>query len=245
MEGPVLTPSALAAQLTRADGATTTVIYLGNPNNPTSTVLSRAEILELATTAAAHRAWLVVDEAFVHFLEPPGAADAHWSVATLAPGLPNLLVVGSLTKLFAFPGLRVGYVVGAPAIIEELDARRDPWTVGALAQAAAVAALGSWDYLGETRRWLSATRSGFASALAALPGVRVGHEPQANFVLFEVTSAGLDAAAVVEALGRRGILLRDASNFPGLGRGYLRSAIRTRPQNYRLLRALGAVCGGR
>ncbi|MBW2722673.1 MAG: aminotransferase class I/II-fold pyridoxal phosphate-dependent enzyme [Deltaproteobacteria bacterium] len=101
--------------MAEADG-----LFVGNPNNPTSTVFPRQLLLDLAASFPSK--WILVDEAFVQFLDQPEEV----SLIRQEPPQENILVFHSLTKFFALPGLRLGAVVGHPNTISRLRPLKEP-----------------------------------------------------------------------------------------------------------------------
>lgn len=207
---------------TRAD-----LTFINNPHNPTGALLTPAQVLARADAAAAPRALTVVDEAFIDLTD----VGESGSVIGHAPRRRDLAVVRSLTKFYALPGLRVGYAVAHPDLIARLDRERDPWSVSATAQAAALAALDDHAYAAATRAWVRAERAFLAGELARLPGYRVW-PPSANYILAEAPEP---AWQIQQRLGPRGILVRDCRSFEGLTERHMRLAVRSRPENLRLL----------
>jgi histidinol-phosphate aminotransferase len=176
---------------------------------------------------------VVVDEAFMDFVPgEPGSlarAGAH----------EDLIVVRSLTKILAVPGLRVGYLLAPAPLAARLRDRRQAWAVNGLALAACAAACHHPERLAPAARRAQADGAALAAALAGLPSLRV-HPGAAGFVLVEV--AGRDAGAIAEALRRvHGIAVRPASTFPGLGPGHLRLTARGGEADARLVAALRAL----
>lgn len=207
-------------------------LILCNPHNPTGRLWTPAQVLELA---AATPATLVVDEAFMD-LTLPGEAG---SVIPHVAEVPNLVVVRSLTKFYAMPGLRVGYAIASPKRVAALDAVRDPWSVSTAAQQAAQAALADQEYARRTRAWVTTEPAFLAAELAKLPGFLVA-PPAANFILVRAPEP---AWVLQERLGPRGVLIRDCRSFTGLTEYHMRLAVRARPQNLRLLAELRAAVG--
>lgn len=217
----------LAAGLERGDLA-----LLCNPNNPTGWLVDGAAVRSLAATLADRGCWLVVDESFIDFAPEPRR---HSVGAQAAAAGGRLAVVGSLTKLFGMPGLRVGYAVAPPEVVRRLDAARDPWSVGGLAQAAAVATLAAPGFVARTRRWIARERPRVAAGLARLAGM-AALPSAANFHCVRLTRGS--GPSLRAFLGARGLLVRDGATFPGLGPAWLRAAVRSRPENDALLEAL-------
>ena len=202
------------------------LVVTGNPNNPTGT-LDPARLL--AGLARPGRV-LVVDEAFMDLV--PGERESLAGCRDL----PGLVVVRSLTKAWALPGLRAGYLLAPPPIVAALRAVRQPWSVNSLALAA-LEAYGDGTLTSEAiAKGITEARDLLVAQLRALPGVRVW-DGSANFLLLRVP----DGARVRSALAQRGIAVRDASTFPGLTPDHLRVAVRDATDNARLVFALAAV----
>ncbi len=197
------------------------LLFLCNPNNPTGTFLGRDAIEQLLRGCP--DTLLVLDEAFIRFV-----ADAWSSRELLA--FDNLLVLRSLTKDYALTGLRVGYARAAPTIIEALEKVQPPWSVNALAQAAAIAALHDKAHLRDSLAALAHAKDTFIRDLT-----RVGWRviPSAtNFFLMQVPSA----SELARQLRERKIVVRDCTSF-GLP-AFVRIATRKPEENARLVSVL-------
>jgi histidinol-phosphate aminotransferase len=203
------------------------LVVIGNPTNPTGVLHPRAAI---EATMKPGRT-VVVDEAFMDFV--PGEPESLASSKD-----EGLIVVRSLTKILAVPGLRVGYLLAAPALAQRLRDRRQAWPVNGLALAAARAAADHPERLHEPARRAQADRTALHAAVtAALPDARV-HEGSANFLLVELGS-GQDATALAHALREHdGIAIRPAATFPGLTARHLRLTARGGEADDRLVMAL-------
>ncbi|BAS29331.1 threonine-phosphate decarboxylase CobD [Limnochorda pilosa] len=213
-------------------------LFLCNPNNPTGRLEPREVLLPLARAAAARGAWLVVDESFLPFA-PQGEED---SLVPEVARLPNLVVLRSLTKLHAIPGARLGVAFGPPELVAAMEARRDPWSVNAFAQAAGHALLDAAADLGRLRRDVARAREALVREMEGVRGL-LPRASSANFLLVEVTAPGWRAPAVVDALGRRGILVRDCRSFGPIGERFFRTAVSGRPARDALTAALGDLLG--
>ncbi|HEV7650738.1 MAG TPA: Rv2231c family pyridoxal phosphate-dependent protein CobC [Actinophytocola sp.] len=203
------------------------LVVLGNPTNPTSVLHPAGAIRALAREGRV----VVVDEAFMDAV--PGEP------GTLAgENLPGLLVLRSLTKTWALPGLRAGYALGSPDLLARLAAHRPHWPVGTLVLAAveACAAPPAVAEAGTAAVELARHRSHLAAALGGLVGVAV-HEPAAGpFLLLRVR----DGERVRAGLRRRGIAVRRGDTFPGLSADHLRVAVRDPARAALLVDALRA-----
>jgi len=208
------------------------LLILANPGNPTGALVSLPRVYELLEICRASGTMPVIDEAFMDFCEEESAISAM-----LADG--GGIILRSLTKFYALPGLRLGYAVAAAGIIERLAELIPPWSVGVLAQSAGVAALADDDYRARTLGLIAAEREFLGAALASLPALRPS-PAAANYLLIELIS-GLSASTLRDRLFPQRILIRDCTNFPGLDHRFFRVAVRSRRENERLLVALAEV----
>lgn len=204
------------------------VIVVADPNNPTGRSVGPSgwrRLLGALQAPEAGEAVLVVDQSFAPFAaaRPP---------AGLLLATSRVLLVRSLTKRLAVPGVRVGYVLGPPRLLARLRAVRDPWPVGAHAIAAASAA--RWELGRSERARIVAWRRSLAAGLAA-HGLRPVRS-DANFIL---AWAGPRALEILVGLARRRIAVRDATSFDLPG--YLRVAVCPPAEQALLLAALDAL----
>lgn len=218
---------AMAAAVTPS----TSVLFVANPNNPTGTLVSPAEIRSLMERVPEH-VLLVMDEAYVEFLE-----DAPDWVAEIRSGRrPNLLLMRTFSKIHGLAGLRLGYGIGPAPVVSVLEKVRQPFNINALVQAAALAALDDPDHVSRTR---ANNREGLAFYERELGRLGLAPVPSAaNFVLVKVG----EGRRVFGELQRRGIIVRPVDGY-GLPE-YIRISIGTPAENERCLRALREVLGG-
>jgi adenosylcobyric acid synthase len=206
------------------------MVILGQPNNPTGRLFDTDR---LADMAARHPdTFFVVDEAFADFV-PGYRGMIHW-------GRPNIVVVRSMTKFYAVPGFRLGYLMADAQVAARLRRFLPPWSVGSVAQAVGVGVLEDHAYAERSRTEVVRLREALAADMAALPGLKV-YPGAANFLLVRVAREDVDAVALEEKLLSQGIAIRVCTNFGGLGKAYFRVAVRKEPENRRLVTALGAV----
>jgi histidinol-phosphate aminotransferase len=199
------------------------VVFLCNPNNPTGQVIPNDVLGEWADEFP--ETCFLVDEAYLAFVEGMKSA--------ISVKRKNVLSLRSMTKDYAIAGLRLGYAIGEPKMIEAMKNFRPAWNVNALAQAAGLAALQSEKHLTETLGKLRNEKELLISGLKKL-----GYEPipsQTNYFLLPVR----DGAQFRAELLTHGILVRDCVSF-GLP-SYVRIATRTLEENTRLLDAISAM----
>lgn len=212
----------------------TRVIAIANPNNPTGLAASRASLLRIVESAP--DAAVLVDEAYFEFC---GGA---LTCKTLLPDLtahPNLFVARTLSKAYGLAGLRVGVLTGAVEQIDYLRRLSLPFNVNSVALACLEAALADRAFLSEHVAQVKRGRESLERLLQEL-GLRFWPS-QTNFVLVRV---GESAKAFVEAMGRRGILVRDSSGNPGC-EGCVRITVGTPSQMEGVLRAIREAIAGR
>ena len=210
--------------------ATSDVVWITNPHNPTGQLWSRASLESLL----ARYALVICDEAFLPLV--PGGDDQ--SLLPLVAGHPNLVVIRSLTKLFAIAGLRLGYAVAAPERLQRWQRWRDPWPVNGLAMAAGVAVMndpvGLQRWHRRVQQWVQKEGPWFRAQLDAIPGLKA-YPSAANYGLIQGEQSLLELR---ERLALEGVLLRDCRSFQGLGERWLRIGLQDRRGNQRILRAL-------
>jgi histidinol-phosphate/aromatic aminotransferase/cobyric acid decarboxylase-like protein/adenosyl cobinamide kinase/adenosyl cobinamide phosphate guanylyltransferase len=204
------------------------LVVVGNPASPSGTLDPAAAILALRRP----RRVVVVDEAFMDMV--PGRTPS-----LVGERLDGVVVVRSMTKVLAVPGLRVGYAVARAPLAARLRAARPPWSANALALAALEAACRRPTELDAIAERVAAERDDLARRLAAIDGVRTWPSV-ANFCLIEVD----DGERVAARLRARGIAVRPAASFPGLDTRHVRITARDPAANERLAAALAEAVAG-
>jgi threonine-phosphate decarboxylase len=220
-----LTPGAITGALDdRADA-----IFMGRPNSPTGTLLAEDAARAIARQCAERNAWCVFDEAFIEFTN-------ERSMARFAIDHDHVIVIRSMTKIFAMPGLRLGYAVGAQSAISRMRECLEPWSVSIPAERVAFACLeASPSYLADTLRTVAAERDFLESGLKAHPRLSV-FPSTANFLMVAVAGERLPGEFGAW-LKSDGIAIRDLVQLPGCRPGLYRIGIRQRPDNQRLIAA--------
>jgi histidinol-phosphate aminotransferase len=228
---PVIVPAknyghdlpAMLAAITPA----TKVVFVANPNNPTGTVASREEVLRFVD-AVPERVLLVMDEAYIEFLDEP--ADL---LPLVRAGKPNLLLMRTFSKIFGLAGLRIGYGMASPELAAAMETIRQPFNINSIAQAGALAALEDTEHVRKTR---ANNAAGMKQIVAGLRGLDVEYIPSAgNFILARVG----DGKRVFDEMLKLGVIVRPMGGYELPE--WIRISIGTAKENERGLAALKKV----
>ncbi|MFA6562788.1 MAG: cobyric acid synthase [Verrucomicrobiia bacterium] len=226
-DGFRLEAAALATQLNGHE-----MVLFGRPNNPTGHVCNADALRALA---ARHPATMfLVDEAFGDFIEGFDSLTRNRPI--------NVIVLLSLTKIFAIPGLRLGCAVADRGVIQRVRELQPPWSVNSLAQAVGVAALHDRDYLRQTQLYVRQQREALIAQLKSLPALTI-YPGEANFLLLRIDRDSMDAPTLARQLLADGIAIRLCDNFDGLDTRFFRVAVRREDENARLCNSLRAALG--
>jgi threonine-phosphate decarboxylase len=206
------------------------LVFLAHPASPSGVLLDPELFLRLAARAEAAGAYVLLDEAFVDFVEEA-------SLKIHLGRFPHLLILRSFTKFFGIPGMRLGFLLGAPALVAQLSEAQEPWSVNTMAQAMGRACLADSEYISRTRALIKQEREFLFQRLTAQPEL-APFPSLVNYLLVKLTGPGMSAADLREKMLAHRIVIRDASNFRGLDERFFRLAVRSRQENERLLQAL-------
>ncbi|WP_142685344.1 pyridoxal phosphate-dependent aminotransferase [Chitinophaga polysaccharea] len=204
------------------------LVFICNPNNPTGQALDEKALQQLIIHNK-HTVF-IIDEAYIQF-----TLDA----ATMLPHLhrlPNVLVLRSMTKTCCIPGLRLGYVAARKPLLDRIRVFRMPWSVNSLALEAGYYILEHPEQFTISTDGLLQETFRLWEAVRKMPEYKV-HASHTHFFLFE-TLTGTAAGLKAWLMERYGLLIRDASNFYGLGPGHCRVACRSAADNKLLITAL-------
>ena len=204
------------------------LIFLCNPNNPTGTFLPKKEMLTLVKEVQRRRIFLVLDEAFIDLYEKE-------SFIKEVKNYNYLIILRSLTKFFSLPGLRIGFAVSSSKLIEKLEAQKIPWSVNCLAQIAVREILRDEKFINKSKSFLLEEKEFFYQELSNIGGWKV-YKPSSNFIFIKLLG-DISSWELMDQLAKKGILIRDCSNFRGLEKGkFIRVAVRIRKENIKLLK---------
>lgn len=226
-DGWQLTERILSSLTTELD-----CLFLCTPNNPTGLLPERALLDAIAARCRTLGIALILDEAFIDFI-----ADEPGFIADLKHN-PHVWVLRSLTKFYAIPGLRLGYVLnGDERAVARLRKHQMPWSINAFAALAGERVLNDHDYQQATLRWLAREGQRLYQALDEIDSLTV-YPGRANYLFLRCERADIE---LQYALLQQRVLIRSCANYPGLDGRYFRVAVRSEAENQRLLAALRQV----
>ncbi len=213
------------------------LVFLCNPNNPTGSYLLPDEIAVLSQACVKNKTILILDEAFMDFME----SGDKITMAPEASKNESLLILRSLTKFFALPGLRLGYLIGHKDLVGRIAPFQYPWNVNSLAQAAGEAVIRDSGYIKKSKEYIFKERRSLATGLKKLEGLKV-YTPSANFIFCKLENANMQRAKELsERLIEQGIIIRRCHNFRGLNDRFFRVAVRKRDENAKLVSAMKSI----
>jgi threonine-phosphate decarboxylase len=214
----------------RKEMADAKLVFLCNPNNPTSMLIPKQTIVDIIETALKNDTLVFLDEDFLEFVDN----EKSLTMIGKIDEYPNLFVLKSFTKIFGLTGLRVGYGIANPEIISVLSGAKIPWNVNCIAQAAAIAALKDQEHLKVTFELVQKEKAWLSDQLAKLKGFNFSL-PDANFFFIDVHKSGFTGADLKNLMLKQGLLIRDCASFTGLDEYYIRVAVKTHVENMRLI----------
>ncbi|MGJ9457783.1 threonine-phosphate decarboxylase CobD [Oceanobacillus sp. CF4.6] len=204
-------------------------VFLCNPNNPTGVRYSNSTIIKLVEECHQNNTYLIIDEAFYDFLED------YVPITPLLKDYSNLLILRSMTKMFAIPGLRLGYLLASQSIIEKIGAYQPHWSVNMLAMLAGEVCIQDDWFIDNTINYVHTEREKLFSFFHR-QGFVVSPS-QINFYLLRDPVVE-EQMSLFKFLLRKGIVPRHTYNFPGLEGKWLRFAIKGTKENNRLMEVL-------
>lgn len=216
----------LNEEILTLDFSAYSAVFLCSPNNPTGFTADAAVLEAIAASGVR----MLLDISFLELT----AAPQRYEIPAFVREFPNICILRSMTKTFAMAGVRLGYALCSDTAFLEAMAQKAPcWNVSTPAQLAGIAALEERQWLRESAANIQRAKEELSRSLKAL-GLRV-YEGEANYLLL------YHEKPLADKLMEQGVLVRDCSNFAGLGEGYVRLAVRTPEENRQLLGAIGTA----
>lgn len=217
----------------------TDLLVICNPNNPTSTAISRNDMRKILDLCKQKGIFVMVDETYVEFAEDlPRVTSIPLTVY-----YNNIIILRGISKFFAAPGLRLGYAIcGNADLLKEINQRKNPWTINSLASIAGEIMFADEEYIKETKSLIAAERSRVCRQLDEMKNLQY-FQPTANFVLVKILRDDISSMDVFETAIKRGMMIRDCSTFPFLNNKFIRFCFMTPEQNDALLNIIRQLLG--
>ncbi|MEW6620552.1 MAG: threonine-phosphate decarboxylase CobD [bacterium] len=209
------------------------ILFVCNPNNPTGNLVlkNRQQIEKLTINKL-----VVVDESFMDFL----ADEKKHTLIYEAVKSRQIIVLRTFTKFFGIPGLRIGYLVAHPETVSTLKEYQMPWNTNLLAQLATEVILDDSAFIKKTYQLIEKEREFLFNELTKIKGL-FPYPSVTNFLLIRIEKDSVTSSNLVNDLIKKGILVRDCSNFRYLDNKYIRCAIREHKDNIKLIEALKEI----
>lgn len=210
------------------------IAFITNPHNPSGRMVTEAEVIRVCEAASADTL-VVLDEAYVHYTEN------EFGMKLLSK-YPRLIVLRTLSKAFGLAGLRVGFGIAANRdLILPLRHIKPTWNMGRLQIAGGIAGINDDEHVNRAVKTVVEMRGYVADRLASVAGFRMVPGSRANFFLLEILAPELDSTKVFNELLKRGVIVKDGSDIPGLGSRYLRIDVNLKKHMDLLVSALADI----
>lgn len=208
------------------------LIFICNPNNPTGQV--NTDIIEkIISCIDSSKTILLLDESFIEFLNDI----ERKSLISKIKEYKNLAILRSMTKSYGLAGLRLGYLIAHPYLIQKLKSFQIPWSVNGIAQIAGIAALKDQVHISRAKKIIQKERNYMYKTLNKKESNTHALRSDVNFFLIKLKN--IDSIAYQKILlNIHGILVRDCSSFTGMSTDFIRVAVRTHRDNVTLLKAI-------
>lgn len=233
--GFVVDYEGLAARLREDYSQKRCLVFMGNPNNPDGSLINPTTMKNLLSAIEAGQHLLVADESFMEF------TDEMTTLRYQAIQNVHIIVLHSLTKFYAIPGLRLGAVVGTPSLLQGIKQSVPAWSVNRLAQVYGAAALQDDRYRRQSKENTPLERDWLCDCLAQVGPIQVV-QPSVNFILCYWQPTAPTVHDLFEFLATKNILVRDCAAYETLGPGWFRVAVKSRANNEILLTAIKEFC---
>lgn len=199
----------------------TDIVFICNPNNPTGQITEKEMLKKIILSCKKAGIVAVIDECFMDFVEN----NDRYSVMDMLDKYDNLIVLKAFTKIFAIPGIRLGYCISSNTdIIEGLKFSGPPWNVSTIAQSAGVAAAKEKEFVEKSILYIKNQRNYLIDEMNKL-SIKT-YDSFANYIFLKIENINFK-----EEMLRKGILIRSCSNYKNLSEKYYRIAVKTEAEN--------------
>ena len=209
------------------------IVFICNPNNPTGVITKKDILLSIIEKAKETKTIVAIDESFLDFIK----SSDKYSLVSLLKDYDNIFIIKSLTKLFAIPGIRIGYGISNNMdIINKIQSISVPWNINILAEVAAINSLNDKEYISKSTAYIEEEKKYLFKELCKFNDVKI-FKPSVNFIMFKLKK---DIDLKYELM-KKNIIIRSCSNYNGLDKNYYRIAVRTREENEIFINTLKKV----
>ena len=223
-------------KIKRAVTDDTKILCICNPHSPSGTLYSKETLLDLLDFCQKKNVIFSVDENYIEFAEK----GQETTLAGLVKDYENLFVIRSVTKFYGMAGIRLGYGIATPNLVEKLENVKIPWSINSLASCATLAAFNDTDFIENTKRTISKERTELAKNLSEIEGLQV-YPSVTNFLLVRITNRKITSTKLKELLAKEHMLIRDCCTFVGLDDSYFRVTVRSAKDNAKLVQSIKQI----
>ncbi|WIV11818.1 threonine-phosphate decarboxylase CobD [Proteiniborus sp. MB09-C3] len=203
------------------------VLVICNPNNPTGVFTESKELIPVLDKLKEINAYLFIDESFIDFTDKESCMSFVEEY--------NIFILRSMTKIYAVPGLRIGYGIGREDIVSKLNEMKEPWTINSLALRSIPLLLKDDQYLKQTQQWYFEEKQFLYNELRSIPDIKI-IPSETNFFLIKLLRH--TSESLKEYLLDKKIFVRSCKDFEGLSDKYIRIAVRKREENMKIIYAI-------
>ncbi len=207
----------------------TKAIFLCTPNNPTGGLIDQEDIIKIIEST---NALVVIDEAYWEFSEVNNV--------NLLDKYDNVFIIRTFSKVLGLAGLRVGYGLSNPELLEKISRIKPVFSVTVPSQKAVIATLEDTEYIQESTQKGIEEREYLYNSVDAIDKLHI-YPSKSNFLLIDIRETGYTAAELSEKLMAKGVIVRDCTSFKGLDEYYIRISIETHPKNERFIEILKEI----
>jgi threonine-phosphate decarboxylase len=225
-----------ADKIKKAITQDTKILYICNPHSPSGTLYSKEELLDLVKYCQKKDVIFSVDENYIEFADK----SLENTLAGFVKDYENLFVIRSVTKFYGMAGIRFGYALAAPNLIEKLETVRQPWSINGLASTVTLAAFSDSQFISNSKQTITKNRQTLTDALSKIECLQV-YPSVTNFLLVKILNHKITSTALKELLAKQRMLIRDCCTFMGLDDTYFRVTVRSAEDNLKLTEALKRI----
>ncbi|MCI5952326.1 MAG: aminotransferase class I/II-fold pyridoxal phosphate-dependent enzyme [Anaerostipes sp.] len=213
------------------------LLIICNPNNPTSTIIPRQEMEQIVKHCQKTDTFVLIDETYIEFSPDMEAVTS----IPLTKHYPNMVILRGISKFFAAPGLRLGYsICSNEALYDRMKEIKNPWTINSLAGVAGEIMFSDHDYIHHSKAFTHTERAYCQEQLDAMDHVRY-YDSYGNFILVKILKEGLTSSDLFVHCIKKGLMIRDCSDFAGLDETFVRFCFMSHEKNVALMDAFREV----